>query len=277
MKQKKRGFSLAELLVAMAIVSIIATMGFTISKKSIEKAYNLYVYTGYTGISDAMADATAHSGENITTIVNPDVNERPELNPDYINYVRDLLNAGGAGNTITARNGIEYELQYIGRHRININGEDLDFRRIGVRMTVPIKKTGAGANTTTLRFAYMPDEPFGLLIPYDEGNCANEYYGCIQDRVDLLPFFISDNNTGRVVNGQYHPRRYMSAKEALCSVYSGKDIYGTNNPNDNIEFQVDDAVANPMIRPGDAVTCNGVALPGAPVEGTVLLGNPRRL
>ena len=40
MKILKKGFSLAELLIALAIVSIIATLGFTIAKKNVEKAYN---------------------------------------------------------------------------------------------------------------------------------------------------------------------------------------------------------------------------------------------
>lgn len=40
MKRFKSGFSLAEVLLALAIVAIIATLGFTMSRKGIEHAYN---------------------------------------------------------------------------------------------------------------------------------------------------------------------------------------------------------------------------------------------
>ena len=38
----KSGFSLAEMLIALAIIAVISTMAFTISKKGTERAYNMY-------------------------------------------------------------------------------------------------------------------------------------------------------------------------------------------------------------------------------------------
>ena len=55
--KKTKGFSLAEVLIALAIVSIIATLGFTIAKKGIEDAYNLYIYTAYSSMQKVIIDA----------------------------------------------------------------------------------------------------------------------------------------------------------------------------------------------------------------------------
>ena len=57
MKQLKKGFSLSELLIALAIISIISVLGITISKKGMEKAYNQYIYNAYSSIQYAIADA----------------------------------------------------------------------------------------------------------------------------------------------------------------------------------------------------------------------------
>ncbi len=49
-KIHKPAFSLAELLIAMGIIAVVATMGVSISKKGVERAYNQYFYTGYNGL-----------------------------------------------------------------------------------------------------------------------------------------------------------------------------------------------------------------------------------
>ena len=81
MKKFKKGFSLAELLIALAIISIIAIMGLNITKKSAENAYNLYIYSGYSAIQSAIADASCRgykaddcaegslSGDNTCTFI----------------------------------------------------------------------------------------------------------------------------------------------------------------------------------------------------------------
>ena len=57
MKKNKKGFSLAEILLTLGIIAVIATLGFTATKKSIDNAYNLYIYTGYKGLTDAIFNA----------------------------------------------------------------------------------------------------------------------------------------------------------------------------------------------------------------------------
>ena len=46
-KKLNKGFSIAELLIVMAIISIIAFMGINIGRKNIEKSYNYYFYNTY--------------------------------------------------------------------------------------------------------------------------------------------------------------------------------------------------------------------------------------
>ena len=50
----EKGFSLSEILIALAIISVIATMGFSIAQKGIANAYQGYYYTGYLGMNTAL-------------------------------------------------------------------------------------------------------------------------------------------------------------------------------------------------------------------------------
>ena len=59
-KNIKKGFTLAELLISIAIISIISTMGIVISKKGMDKAYDYYVYNSYKSISSAIGDAISN-------------------------------------------------------------------------------------------------------------------------------------------------------------------------------------------------------------------------
>ena len=50
----KNAFSIAEILISLTIVSIVASMGFSIAKKGIADAYQGYFYTGYVGLDTAL-------------------------------------------------------------------------------------------------------------------------------------------------------------------------------------------------------------------------------
>ena len=56
-KNSKKGFSLAEVLISVGIVSVIATLGFSVARTNLDRAYNMYVYTGAKYLSDAITDA----------------------------------------------------------------------------------------------------------------------------------------------------------------------------------------------------------------------------
>lgn len=92
MKRFKTGFSLAEVLLTLAIVSIIATIGFTMSRKGIEKAYNGYIYNGYNSLTIAIAEANARghafNGENFSS--KEDV-KKDDSDYGFCNAVKDVL------------------------------------------------------------------------------------------------------------------------------------------------------------------------------------------
>ena len=96
MKKMKNGFSLAEILVALGIVSVIATLGFSISKKGIARAYDAYVYNGLNSISAIMTDASAQGIEGGSTNL-------------YKHIAKHLDTAyKDTDQTITAPNNVKY-------------------------------------------------------------------------------------------------------------------------------------------------------------------------
>ena len=76
MKKLKRAFTLAELLLCIGIIGIVSAMGMVITKHSTDKAYQLYYYTGYINLYNAIADAKANGKETV---------------PDIMNHVQTLL------------------------------------------------------------------------------------------------------------------------------------------------------------------------------------------
>ena len=67
MKKFKIGFSLAEILVCVAIIAVVATLGFSITKQSVARSYDLYIYNGYVSILNAFNELLIqnnYNGEN---------------------------------------------------------------------------------------------------------------------------------------------------------------------------------------------------------------------
>lgn len=194
MKLNKKGFSLAELLIAMGIVSVVATLGFTIAKRGIEDAYDLYVYTGYNGIATAIGHA---QGRNILVTENE---------AEFFNDIRKTLGASGSGGSINAPNGINYTFtKTVGTH-------------YSLKMEVPsVKKNGKSRNTICLNYA--PEEDWGILVPLDTGGCKSTIEN-VRKRADLLPFYVDDGEVGRRLpqnNMEYKPRTIVSAETAICT------------------------------------------------------------
>ena len=66
MKNFKRAFTLAELLLCIGIIGIVSAMGMVITKHSTDKAYQLYYYTGYINLYNAIAEAKLQGATNAT-------------------------------------------------------------------------------------------------------------------------------------------------------------------------------------------------------------------
>ena len=201
MKNYKNGFSLGEILIALGIISILATLGFSISKSNIENAYKQYFYTGYVGLQSAL---TA-------------VNDREDLtlgtDASY-KYIAETIFRGsystaanGSSTTITAPNNIKYQISKSGNN-------------FKILMSTP----GAN-NRQSATLYYIPDEYDFVMVG---GNYAS--------RVDLFPFFIDDGIAGRVRqqykqdpttnewsynSPEYKKRTFYSFKNAFCKVNPG--------------------------------------------------------
>ena len=66
MKKFKRAFTLAELLLCIGIIGIVSAMGMVITKHTTDKAYQLYYYTGYINLYNAIAEAKLQGATNAT-------------------------------------------------------------------------------------------------------------------------------------------------------------------------------------------------------------------
>ena len=117
-KKIKFGFSLAEVLVALAIISVIATMGFSIAKKGIADAYQGYYYSGYLGLDSALKIAKK---EIYDEIYPNKPNTATELQKNFIEHLVMTLNLKEVDDedstdqctTYRAPNSIKYTVFFV--------------------------------------------------------------------------------------------------------------------------------------------------------------------
>lgn len=215
MKLSKLGFTMAELLLCIAIIGVVSAMGMTVTKKSTEKAYNLYFYTGYVNLYNAIADAV-ESGEDSYVL--------GAGTPSLVRHVaksfdieEDEIVANGNGGTLNLPNGIRY---FFTNYTDNY---------VRIIMQVPVSKTRQNNGISApVELYYIRD--IQQLVPSFQMGIP------IQDRRDLLPAYIDDGKVGRNNtlnrgnNWQYERPVYGSYKDAFCSIYgAGKVINGIIN------------------------------------------------
>lgn len=87
----KKGFSLAEILIALAIVAIIAIFGFKIAERGLERAYDMFYFTGYDGLTKTMFQIYNRSSDILDETGN-DLG-----NSEFLAQVQEFLD--GAKNT----------------------------------------------------------------------------------------------------------------------------------------------------------------------------------
>ena len=211
MKFAKKAFSLAELLLCIAIISIITAMGITIGKQSTEKAYNLYFYTGFTNLWDAIyylenndfyyvnpADEN-HSDKGITST--PIF--RTKLN-NFFNGKPPSRALADGGTTVVTENGIRYSIG--NRDANNI---------YPILMSVPCAKTRAFPNGERRAQLYY-DKNHGILIPGTDGDVD------LQRNISLLPTFIQRGDAVEIVNDDgtttFRRRIYYSFRDSYCTL-----------------------------------------------------------
>ena len=215
-KNIKKGFTLAELLISIAIISIISTMGIVISKKGMDKAYDYYVYNSYKTISSAIGDAISNNYKI------DDVEE----NWQY--FLLHIVNLFGGSiydfsidldelySFISLKNGVVYKF----------NNDDKGH----IRILLP----SANSKGRILDFYLDPEHYEYGLIP-----ASNEAYNdslSVLNRIDLLPFTIDDGETGKIANvliDEEFKVKYLDEKYKAIERYSYKkafcELYGNYN------------------------------------------------
>ncbi len=210
-KNLKKAFSLAELLIVMAIIAIITAMSFTIAKKGIKNAYNLFFYTGYNGLYEAIGDAIDYGyAPDSSTITNCDFTEH------IVKILSAEKTTSGNSVQIAAPNGITYTMSYL----TNYVEEEESGPIYKIIMKIPYQKTSDTSETKVTLF-YLPNLNNGILIPAPKVTSDNNVD--LQNRQDLLPFYIDDGNVGRAIETgvdqySYTKPTYTSFKQAFCKI-----------------------------------------------------------
>lgn len=190
MKKYSLGFSLAEVLLSVAIVSVISTLGFNVAKKNLDQAYDAYIYTGYDSISTAISN---------TKILNYEYD--PDNYEDTLKYMASLFNTSLNSNKdgFKAPNGIEYIF------------DNSDNDKLKITMKVPTRRTSSGTSNNEYDFVYLKnDGSYPFLIP--PNNLIN--------RKDLIAFYIereADKSSG-----------YDSFNVISCQKYGPVEILGNS-------------------------------------------------
>lgn len=232
----KKGFSLAEILIALGIISIIATMGISIANRGVERAYDIYYYSAYNAISSAFDSAEI---EGVVLAYDDTLlSSQP-----FINSVLQSLSAkninGSNTNTVTfdTPSGISYSISrfYLDEEDDVKKHDSTDIKHHGeylISANVPRKKT-KNITTNRLCFIYKVNSEHGFIVPVDaiEGSVSCTATKAFANRTDLLPFYVDDGKVGRrtpAENGttEYKKRIYGSLRDTYCKVHGSLTISG---------------------------------------------------
>lgn len=252
MKNNKQGFSLAEVLIASAIAAIIATIGFTIAKKGVAKAYDLYVYSGYNAISLALSDAANNKNLKLSDCAE-------NLSTNACKFTKHIYTVLSGRNETVKDNGFEFDTPNKIHYRIYYYGyikrvDENAIPEYRIFMEVPSVKTKT-SNTKSICMSFLPGSSYkNFLIPFSNDSkdptCNKDnMIPDIDSRKDLLTFYLEDGKRGKKIGNTYYPRYFRSAKEALCRVYNnqvdGGSLDGTtqtlidctNNPMNSTDYK----------------------------------------
>ena len=214
MKKFFKGFTLAELLLCLGIIGIVTALGMTVANKSTERAYNMYWKVGYENLYNTLAEMqNKESG-----LFNKSNNERNQIAKFLNNIFNDkdeIPNQGEADEgVVKTKNGIKYEIPDGG---VDGSGSFI------VKMTVPQPKTRKNPEGEASTYFLATNQGNGYLIPLNPEDLGVSGVN-LQERVDLLPFYVDDGTVGRVMNNDGNRRKYtpvtkQSFQNAACNAY----------------------------------------------------------
>lgn len=185
-KNNKKGFTLAELLIVIGIISIISAMGLTISKKGVERAYDYYVYNSYKSLSLAIGDAISN-GCSLDTLLDKNEDGIYKNLKNFYEYISKAFNLTAAPED----DGIKYSFNTAENVRYSLNAENSDYIHIVITIPDPNKRK-------SLDYLFYINYPEYGLVPASHSDRENKLI--VIDRIDLLPFTINDDTTGKIAN-----------------------------------------------------------------------------
>lgn len=202
-KNIKKAFSLAELLIALGIISVIATMGITIGKKGVERAFNQYYFSAYDGLYAIIYDAIEN---NIPIYSSEAVGLCPTT--DFTNNLKRYKITVGKSEVDNPLAYTACDQSFKGTNNIAVTiGKTVAETTTG-NIYAPMTLSFPAPNGKRAHYEvyYFPSYMNGILIPSPTTNSAKNVIN-VQNRPDLLPFYIDDGESGRLVpiyqNGNY--------------------------------------------------------------------------
>ncbi len=226
----EKGFSLSEILIALAIISVIATMGFSIAQKGIANAYQGYYYTGYLGMNTALN--IAYKEIYVDDYKDKEIYQaQDKIQGNFLMHVKTSLSLKKDDCKSEDLNSID--CQYIAPNGIKYHlSQDRDINKVDCRknpgiiniiMYVPSVKTKEVNQTyrkVGLTYNYEEEflKPWVGRNPEAQSLTDDDYkdgWISLHDRIDLLAF-------------SYHNG---------CSQYTLKDITNPETPDDH-DFEI---------------------------------------
>ena len=195
----KKGFTIIELLLCIAIIGIVSALGMSIAKKSTAKAYTLFFYSAYTNLNDAIAYAEENREDDASTALENQEDFRKALISVLAKTDGEGKQAANADGAIETANGIKYTISSCTTSECTFRAE------------VPQAKTRENNGVATFDMTYIPRSISGIagvLIPVAGGSIN------IQTRRDLLPTYVDDGLVG--VSKDSSVVRYYSFQNAYC-------------------------------------------------------------
>lgn len=181
-KLTQKGFSLAEILIALAIISVISTLGFSIAKKGIEDAYQGYFYTGYNGLYTALSIAKE---DYYTNPPNSDKNLSSYVKAQhFVKHVKKILNLTETPGTdeATAPNGVKYTFKITSTENTETPPP------LNITMEVPSVKTNIiNSNSRKVELIYDGTRLTSNVYSYNSNKLKSGYVA-IGNRKDLVAF-----------------------------------------------------------------------------------------
>lgn len=243
-RTKKNAFTIAEILLVLAIIGIISAMGATITKKTSAKAYNYFWQNGYVSLNDVISDieynnsTTDGSGNIVYKTFNKD-KWVSEVNKVFNGHFedgddgKDVEAVETIDSTVKTNNGTTYKFETDASNNIVIT------------MTVPAPKTRTNNGKATAKLLFDLNNS-NMLIPISGGDVD------LSKRMDLLPVMIDDGQKGRIIqkydggDAKYKGSNTYTFQEAYCrnkgkgngSYLSCTDADGKNLVPANLEIGI---------------------------------------